>query len=87
MWVTLLTHSTRGILSGQPYVSEELRAFMEDAVERSRTLAAAAHDARYGSVKEKELVDRLREEMEEVCLLYTSPSPRDATLSRMPSSA
>ena len=24
---------------------------------------------------------------EESCLLYTSPSPRDATLSRMPSSA
>ena len=24
---------------------------------------------------------------EQVCLLYTSPSPRDATLSRMPSSA
>ena len=24
---------------------------------------------------------------EEICLLYTSPSPRDATLSRMPSSA
>ena len=24
---------------------------------------------------------------QEVCLLYTSPSPRDATLSRMPSSA
>ena len=24
---------------------------------------------------------------EKVCLLYTSPSPRDATLSRMPSSA
>ena len=24
---------------------------------------------------------------EETCLLYTSPSPRDATLSRMPSSA
>ena len=26
-------------------------------------------------------------EVVEVCLLYTSPSPRDATLSRMPSSA
>ena len=25
--------------------------------------------------------------MVEICLLYTSPSPRDATLSRMPSSA
>ena len=27
------------------------------------------------------------EELLESCLLYTSPSPRDATLSRMPSSA
>ena len=26
-------------------------------------------------------------EFREACLLYTSPSPRDATLSRMPSSA
>ena len=26
-------------------------------------------------------------EQDEICLLYTSPSPRDATLSRMPSSA
>ena len=26
-------------------------------------------------------------ELYHVCLLYTSPSPRDATLSRMPSSA
>ena len=30
--------------------------------------------------------DVIREESE-ACLLYTSPSPRDATLSRMPSSA
>ena len=29
----------------------------------------------------------LREALIELCLLYTSPSPRDATLSRMPSSA
>ena len=29
----------------------------------------------------------LRNELSIVCLLYTSPSPRDATLSRMPSSA
>ena len=27
------------------------------------------------------------QQMHEACLLYTSPSPRDATLSRMPSSA
>ena len=30
---------------------------------------------------------RLGQEEHTVCLLYTSPSPRDATLSRMPSSA
>ena len=28
-----------------------------------------------------------REMRDNICLLYTSPSPRDATLSRMPSSA
>ena len=27
------------------------------------------------------------EELKEACLLYTSPSPRDRSLSRMPSSA
>ena len=27
------------------------------------------------------------DELDKYCLLYTSPSPRDATLSRMPSSA
>ena len=26
-------------------------------------------------------------DLDSICLLYTSPSPRDATLSRMPSSA
>ena len=30
---------------------------------------------------------RVREVKKEVCLLYTSPSPRDGLLSRMPSSA
>ena len=34
---------------------------------------------------EKILIDEI--ENNKTCLLYTSPSPRDATLSRMPSSA
>ena len=34
-----------------------------------------------------ELARKLREQHTSSCLLYTSPSPRDATLSRMPSSA
>ena len=32
-------------------------------------------------------IDALAEEIRQVCLLYTSPSPRDRTRSRMPSSA
>ena len=33
------------------------------------------------------LNDQQIRDMFKICLLYTSPSPRDATLSRMPSSA
>ena len=32
-------------------------------------------------------INNMRREVYKHCLLYTSPSPRDATLSRMPSSA
>ena len=32
-------------------------------------------------------INQLPNEQDKACLLYTSPSPRDATLSRMPSSA
>ena len=32
-------------------------------------------------------IELLKRNGEKICLLYTSPSPRDATLSRMPSSA
>ena len=42
-----------------------------------------------GRVKtlEAESLNIARENRRYICLLYTSPSPRDATLSRMPSSA
>ena len=40
------------------------------------------------STNDAELADAMAEQaVVEICLLYTSPSPRDATLSRMPSSA
>ena len=35
----------------------------------------------------KQIADMARLPKSNICLLYTSPSPRDATLSRMPSSA
>ena len=43
---------------------------------------------RLGSQDSKPAVEEVKKPNEPVvCLLYTSPSPRDATLSRMPSSA
>ena len=36
---------------------------------------------------EKSSIDEFYLDLTGICLLYTSPSPRDATLSRMPSSA
>ena len=38
-------------------------------------------------LKQKHDEEKYREAWDGTCLLYTSPSPRDATLSRMPSSA
>ena len=43
---------------------------------------------KYPSAKEIEsILDRTTESQNNACLLYTSPSPRDRTRSRMPSSA
>ena len=39
------------------------------------------------NVQEGHWLDEIPWGVYEACLLYTSPSPRDATLSRMPSSA
>ena len=49
----------------------------------SSTIAVGVVSARGNFANAKELVEGIRE----VCLLYTSPSPRDLSTSRMPSSA
>ena len=55
------------------------------------TAPAAAAVRELGSTAEQRVADAMADvlgvERDSVCLLYTSPSPRDATLSRMPSSA
>ena len=43
--------------------------------------------ARHFGLQYETISKRLKEFKVKSCLLYTSPSPRDATLSRMPSSA
>ena len=36
---------------------------------------------------DEKIIEKYREELSRICLLYTSPSPRDGCRSRMPSSA
>ena len=43
--------------------------------------------SRVCSIEQLFIVNKIDPEKIRVCLLYTSPSPRDATLARMPSSA
>ena len=64
----------------------------EEAIAAKEKLAAEAEEIAENSTEWKAAGDRIRAILEEWkqikgCLLYTSPSPRDATLSRMPSSA
>ena len=69
--------------------SEELS---EDFRKKAKTIFEAALASKVSAIKEEleeHYAAKFEEELAEAknCLLYTSPSPRDATLSRMPSSA
>ena len=60
---------------------EQISSALNDKIDRLKG-ADKAQLAMYASGLEKRLL-----EASKVCLLYTSPSPRDRTRSRMPSSA
>ena len=75
---------------------EELEDMLDRAAKRGATAAlreVGLHDddARKDIIEMRNLLETWRDTRRGVwstiCLLYTSPSPRDATLSRMPSSA
>ena len=55
--------------------------------EDPRAVRVISSSSRQFEQAKKILKDRLKQALNKDCLLYTSPSPRDATLSRMPSSA
>ena len=65
--------------------AREAQIARENAALARRRAEVAAHGRDAKALDEKTLADRRA--VAERCLLYTSPSPRDATLSRMPSSA
>ena len=78
-------------LGDQAFLSEEELASLnelltEEGVDPLRARSVLAADS------EEERIELTQQSQENIhydnsCLLYTSPSPRDATLSRMPSSA
>ena len=53
----------------------------------NRKRSLAVYHKIHGVIEPMPFEDALVELINRICLLYTSPSPRDATLSRMPSSA
>ena len=63
------------------------QAELSAAVARRASLSAALLEARAALETERRWQGDERANLTRACLLYTSPSPRDATLSRMPSSA
>ena len=58
-----------------------------ELAERNRLLAADVRDLKEGTEAVEEIARKDLGMIRDGCLLYTSPSPRDGLLSRMPSSA
>ena len=76
---------------GDLYRPEDLAAFLAEALEEPAIAAELASPVRLYRLADDpwpvESGDYVEVSMISVCLLYTSPSPRDRTRSRMPSSA
>ena len=61
-----------------------LKTKVDGIVERNQELEMVNQSAAQSN---QQMLQKVQEFKTKFCLLYTSPSPRDATLSRMPSSA
>ena len=69
-------------------IEPQFYAEMLDRLGIDETTLGEQHDAHTWDASRDVIARRVAEKTQaECCLLYTSPSPRDATLSRMPSSA
>ena len=84
-----------GLLSAFPVLAQDTSAApavtapvaVAEAPAADTTPAPAAVVTVTGVRRAAQTAQKIKQDSDNVCLLYTSPSPRDATLSRMPSSA
>ena len=71
--------------NGAELLKEELHRLK--TVERHEVIKAIAEARAQGDLSENADYEAAKDKQGFICLLYTSPSPRDGLLSRMPSSA
>ena len=93
-FVKAATHLQRGgninLLGNQINELFELNELQINLVGNNEIQGKVIYIDNYGNVVtniDKQIFDEFGDGRKYTCLLYTSPSPRDATLSRMPSSA
>ena len=85
--------ATKDIASVMPIRSMPLQLTIDNRKIPARVVCTSDNDRRfaerivYGAAPSATSVGEIWIDEYRACLLYTSPSPRDATLSRMPSSA
>ena len=73
---------------GKLFMAEYKKAAKKAATERRKKERQAERQAASArKARERDVAKKTRERERESCLLYTSPSPRDPSISRMPSSA
>ena len=66
---------------------KKYKVTINDLLAENEQLEARAKASEKGKMKDTMERAKLESELHDICLLYTSPSPRDGLLSRMPSSA
>ena len=69
------------------WTDETRRRARDDASRADRKLLGESYKDAVASLEALRVIEETSKEFDETCLLYTSPSPRDGLLSRMPSSA
>ena len=70
------------------YIGKQIKHLREKKGWTTQELADKLHTSRVTVTRYETGARKANQDMlYKICLLYTSPSPRDATLSRMPSSA
>ena len=69
------------------YTEKAFQGFLKDPTSDRKAVVEQLTKAMGGTMHSMDIVRGSYDFVVVTCLLYTSPSPRDATLSRMPSSA